>query len=52
MAKRKNDYGLEILENQVKKKQILVVILVAFPLLTKQRTAAKQRKHPPLQFQE
>ena len=48
MARHKNDYGLEILEKQVKKKQISVVVSFAFPLLTKQRTAAKQRKHPPL----
>ena len=52
MAKRKNDYRLKVLEKLLRKKQISLVISVAFPLLTKQRTATKQRRLPPLQCQE
>ena len=51
MLKRKSDNELEILEKLVKKQIDLVLILVVLPVLTKQRTTAKQRKHP-LQCQD
>ena len=49
MLKHKSDDELEILEKLMKKEQR---ILIALPLLTKQRMTAKQRKHPHPQCQE
>ena len=47
MLKRKTDDEFEILEKLVKNSKFrLIFISVVLPVLTKQRTTAKQRKHP------